>query len=446
MPNPDLVKTLDALLLKAKNAGAETADGIITYGRSLSVSVRGGALEDIDNSEGRDIGLRVIIGGRQACVSSSDVSNHSLDQLAERAVAMAKLAPVDPYCGLPDQTVSSTDAGKYNLSDDHVSSPESLKSRALDVEAAALNVKGVAQAMGSSASFLQSDFVFGNSRGFRAGWASSRHGISTAAIAERDGAMERDYDYAACRHFSDLPEPTKIGQTAGERAVARLGAEKIASGAMSVIYDERKASSLLSAFLGAINGNAITRGVSYLKDRMNEPLFPKHMNIIDDPHIPRGLASRPCDGEGVDVSRRALVEGGVLKTWLLNTSTAKQLDMVSTGHASRGISHPPGVGPSNAYIEAGYMSRDELLKDTGTGLLVTDMFGPNVNANTGDYSVGVSGFLIENGLITKPVNEITIAGNLIDMFASMTAANDLKFDSTINSPTLRVEGMMVAGL
>ena len=189
MPNPDLVKTLDALLLKAKNAGAETADGIITYGRSLSVSVRGGALEDIDNSEGRDVGLRVIIGGRQACVSSSDVSNHSLDQLAERAVAMAKLAPVDPYCGLPDQTVSSTDARKYNLSDDHVSSPESLKSRALDVEAAALNVKGVAQAMGSSASFLQSDFVFGNSRGFRAGWASSRHGISTAAIAERDGAM-----------------------------------------------------------------------------------------------------------------------------------------------------------------------------------------------------------------------------------------------------------------
>lgn len=446
MPNPDLTQSLDALLLKAKKAGAETADGIITYGRSLSVSVRGGALEDIDNSEGRDVGLRVMVGGKQACVSTSDVSELSLNQLAERAVAMAKLAPVDPYCGLPEQTVSSADASKYDLSDNHVLTPEDLKARALAVEAAAMNVKGVAQTMGSSASFSQADFVFGNSHGFRAGWSSSRHGISTAALAEKDGAMERDYDYAARRHFSDLPDPHSIGKTAGERAVARLGAKKIASGAMTVIYDERKASSLLSAFLGAINGNAITRGVSYLKDKMGEPIFPKHMNIIDDPHMPRGLASRPCDGEGVDVARRALVENGVLKTWLLNTSTAKQLEMVSTGHASRGISHPPGVGPSNAYIEAGTMSRDALLKDTGTGLLVTDMFGPNVNANTGDYSVGVSGFLIENGVVTTPVSEITIAGNIIEMFATLTAANDLKFESTVNTPSLRVEGMMVAGL
>lgn len=446
MPNPDLVKTLDALLLKAKQAGAEDADGIVTYGRSLSVSVRGGELEDIDNSEGRDVGLRVMIGGRQACVSSSDVSNHSLEQLAERAVAMAKLAPSDPYCGLPDQLMSDVNVSKYDLRDNHISTPENLKDRALSVEAAAVAVKGVAQAMGSSASFSQSDFAFGNSRGFRAGWASSRHGISTAAIAEANGAMERDYDYAARRHFSDLPAPEKIGTTAGERAVARLGAEKIASGAMSVIYDERKASTLLSAFLSAINGNAITRGVSYLKDKMGDQLFPAHMNIIDDPHMPRGLATRPCDGEGVAVSRRALIEDGKLKTWLLNTSTAKQLDMVSTGHASRGISHPPGVGPSNAYIEAGHMSREALFKDTGSGLLVTDMFGPNVNANTGDYSVGVSGFLIENGIVTKPVSEITIAGNLIEMFANLTAANDLKFDSTVNAPTLRVEGMMVAGL
>jgi len=399
MPNPDLVKTLDALLLKAKQAGAEDADGIVTYGRSLSVSVRGGELEDIDNSEGRDVGLRVMIGGRQACVSSSDVSNHSLEQLAERAVAMAKLAPSDPYCGLPDQLMSDVNVSKYDLRDNHISTPENLKDRALSVEAAAVAVKGVAQAMGSSASFSQSDFAFGNSRGFRAGWASSRHGISTAAIAE-----------------------AKIGTTAGERAVARLGAEKIASGAMSVIYDERKASTLLSAFLSAINGNAITRGVSYLKDKMGDQLFPAHMNIIDDPHMPRGLATRPCDGEGVAVSRRALIEDGKLKTWLLNTSTAKQLDMVSTGHASRGISHPPGVGPSNAYIEAGHMSREALFKDTGSGLLVTDMFGPNVNANTGDYSVGVSGFLIENGIVTKPVSEITIAGNLIEMFANLTAA------------------------
>ena len=446
MPNPDLTKTLDSLLLKAKKAGAETCDGIVTYGRSLSVSVRGGDLEDIDNSEGRDVGLRVMIGGRQACVSSSDVSAHSLDQLAERAVAMAKLAPIDPFCGLPDQIVENVSSDKYELSDTHISTPDDLKERALSVEAAALGIKGIAQAMGSSASFSRSDFTFGNSRGFRAGWASSRHSISTAAIAEANGAMERDYDFASRRHFDDLPSPEQIGQTAGERAIARLGAEKIASGAMPVIYDERKASSLLSAFLGAINGNAITRGVSYLKDKMGENIFPEHLNIIDDPLMLRGLASRPCDGEGVEVSKRHLIENGVLKTWLLNTSTAKQLEMVSTGHASRGISHPPGVGPSNAYIEAGSISREAMFKDTGDGLLVTDMFGPNVNANTGDYSVGVSGFLIENGLVTKPVSEITIAGNIVDMFKTLTPANDLRFEATVNSPTLRVEGMMVAGL
>ena len=446
MPNPKLVETLDTLLLKAKQAGAEDADGIVTYGRSLSVSVRGGTLEDIDNSEGRDVGLRVMIGGRQACVSSSDISVHSLDQLAERAVAMAKLAPVDPFCGLPDNVVEDVNVAKYDLSDTHVSTPESLKDRALTLEAATLGVKGVAQAMGCSASFSQGDFAFGNSNDFRAGWSSSRHSISTAAIAERDGAMERDYDYASRRHFSDLPDPVQIGKTAGQRAVARLGAEKIPSGAMSVIYDERKASSLLSAFLSAINGNAIARGVSYLKDKKGEVLFPKHLNIIDDPTMPRGLATRPCDGEGVAVAHRALVEDGVLKTWLLNTSTAKQLDMISTGHASRGVGHPPGVGPSNSYIEAGILSREALFAQTGEGLLVTDMFGPNVNANTGDYSVGVSGFLIENGAISKPVSEITIAGNLIEMFATITPANDLKFESTVNAPTLRVEGMMVAGL
>ena len=446
MPNPKLVETLDTLLQKAKKAGAEDADGIVTYGRSLSVSVRGGALEDIDNSEGRDVGLRVMIGGRQACVSSSDVSSHSLDQLAERAVAMAKLAPIDPYCGLAEHVVDDVDVAKYDLSDDHISTPESLKERALTLEAATLGVKGVAQAMGSSASFSLGDFAFGNSRGFRAGWTSSRHGISTGAVAERDGAMERDYDYASRRHFSDLPDPSYIGQSAGERAVARLGAKKIASGSMPVIYDERKASSLLSAFLSAINGHAIARGISYLKDKKGAPLFPKHLNIIDDPLMPRGLATRPCDGEGVAVTRRSLVENGVLKSWLLNTATAKQLDMVSTGHASRSVSHPPGVGPSNAYIEAGLLSREALFAETGEGLLVTDMFGPNVNANTGDYSVGVSGFLIENGLITRPVNEITIAGNIVDMFGTMTPANDLKFESTVNSPTVRVEGMMVAGL
>lgn len=446
MPNPNLVKTLDSLLLKARAAGADDADGIVTYGRSLSVSVRGGELEDIDNSEGRDVGLRVMIGGRQACVSSSDVSERSLEQLVDRAVAMAKLAPVDPYCELPNSVVSDVDARQYDLHDTHLLTPEALKARALDVEAGALSIPGVAQAMGASASLSQSDFTFGNSRGFRAGWASSRHGISTGAIAEKDGAMERDYDYAAYRHFADLPDPRKVGQTAGERAVARLGAEKIESGAMTVFYDQRKASSLLSSLLGAINGNAITRGVSYLKDKMGEPVFNHDINIIDDPLIIRGLATRPCDGEGVAVRKVHLIKNGVLQQWLLNTSAAKQLGLKSTGHASRNISHPPGIGPSNAYIEAGTSSPAALFAEAGHGLLVTDMFGPNVNPNTGDYSVGVSGFLIEKGQISRPVSEITLAGNIIEMFKTLTPANDLKFDSSINAPTLRVEGLMVAGL
>ena len=445
-PNKALETPLDVILSKAKAAGADSADAMVSYGRSLSISVRGGELEDIDNSEGRDIGLRVMIDGRQACVSSSDLSDGSLDQLVERAVAMAKLAPPDPYCGLADFKDLADGIFDLELSDNYAPEPKELQRRAQEVEAAALNIKGVEQANGSSASFSQGEFVFGTSHGFRAGWSSSRHGISTAAIAAKDGNKERDYDYATRRFFSDLPDTTLIGKIAGERAVARLGATKIKSGAIPVIYEDRKAATLLSAFLSAINGTSVARGVSFLKDNMDETIFAPKIDIIDDPLMVRGLGSRPCDGEGLPTRKNYLVKKGVLKSWTLNCAAARQLGLKSTANATRSIAHPPGIGISNCYIPAGKINLEAMFKNVGKALFVTDMFGPNINSNTGDYSVGVSGFLIENGEKTIPVSEVTIAGNLKEMFKTLTAANDLKFDGTLNAPSLCVEGMMIAGL
>ena len=442
-----LFPTLDALLKAAKAAGAETADAVATHGRSLGIAVRDNALEDIDSSEGRDIGLRVMIGKRQACVSSSDLSSASIQALAERAVAMAKLAPENPYCGLPEETLLSPTGGAANLDlwDDTRMDPARLKSRAHELEAAALAIKGVAQAEGANASWTTSAFSYATSHGFRDGWRASRHGLSVSAIAQQGGAMERDYDYETHGHFADLPDPSQIGRQAGQRAIARLGSRQIPSAALPIIFDERVAGSLLSALLGAISGPSITRGVSFLKEELGKAVFAPHIEILEDPLLPRGHSSRPWDGEALAVKKRHIVQNGALKTWLLNMSSSRQLGLAPTGHATRGIGSPPGVAATNTWIAAGPKTPEQLMSEIGEGFLIAEMFGPSLNSNTGDYSVGVSGFKIENGARAFPVSEVTIAGNLRDMYKTMVAASDLKMDGATNAPSLLCEGLTLAG-
>ncbi len=445
-PNPqDLFPALEAILRYAQQYGAQSVDAIAVHGRSLSITARDGALEDVDNSEGRDIGLRVMVGRRQACVSSSDLSNGSLEKLAERAVAMAKLAPEDPDIRLADPQFLANNILDLDLLDTHEQDAQTLLAQAKSLEQAALAVDHVKQAEGASASASLGARAFMTSDGFRAGWQSSRHSLSVAAIAERDGAMERDYDYQTKRFIQDLDPLETIGTKAAMRAVARLGSVQMKSGEMPVVFDYRVAPRLLSSFLSAISGTAIARGVSFLKDALNTQVFAPEIQIIDDPHIARALGSRPFDGEGVDKGKTEIVKDGMLTTWLLNSATAHKLDLITTGHASRSISHPPGVAASNAYIANGDQSPQDIIKSIDQGLLVTEMFGPSINSNTGDYSVGVAGFAIENGERARPVSEITIASNLKTMFAHLTPANDLKLDRSISAPTLLVNSMVVAG-
>lgn len=440
-----LAPSLEKLLARAKYHGATAADAIATHGRSLAVVVRGSELEDVDNSEGRDIGLRVMVGQRQACVSSSDISDMSIDQLAERAVAMAKLAPEDPYCGLADESQLSTHNVDLQLYDDTPMTPKKLKSRALEVEASALAVKGVQQAEGANASHATSAIHFMTSHGFAQGWTSSRHGLSVSAIAEAEGAMERDFDYDGTRWLEDLKTPEQIGRIAGQRTIARLGSQQISSGAMPVIFDQRVSGALVSAMIGSITGTSIARGVSFLKDKMGETLFSPDIQITDDPLMLRGHGSRPYDGEGIAPVTRHLIKDGALQTWLLNCASARQLDLETTGHATRSIGSPPGVAATNSYMMAGAKTPTQLMAEMGEGLLITEMFGPSLNSNTGDYSVGIAGFKIENGQKTYPVSEITIAGNLLEMYKTLIPANDLIFDAATVAPSILTQGLTVAG-
>jgi len=320
-----------------------------------------------------------------------------------------------------------------------------LKERALSVEAAALGVKGVQQAEGSSASWSSSALYFMTSHGFAKGWRASRHSLSVSAIAEHEGAMERDYDSQSTRWLADLKSAQEIGTLAGERAIARVGSQQIASGAMPVMFDRRVSSALVNAFKGAISGPSIARGVSFLKEAMHTQLFRDNIQIIDDPLRKRGQASRPWDGEGVTVKPQNFIENGTLMTWILNTASAQQLRLVTTGHASRGLGAPPGVGATNTYMSAGPKTPEALRLDMNEGLLITEMFGPSLNSNTGDYSVGVAGFKIENGLRAYPVSEITIAGNLLEIYKTLIPASDLVFDKSTVAPSLLCEGITIAG-
>ena len=437
---------LDTLIRDAKAAGAEAVDALMYESISNSVSVRLGKVEDVERSENRDLGLRVIIGKQQACVSTTDFSAASLKETAARCVAMAKSAPEDPWCGLaPAERLAAGPYADLDLFDGQEPSTDALRDRAIACEEAALAVDGITNSSGGDAGFGSGTSWFATSHGFFGTSNGGSHSVSTAVLAGEDLAMERDYDYHSATHLSDLKDADSIGKRAGERTIRRLNPRKLKSCTAPVIFEQRLARSLIGSLAGAINGAAITRGVSFLKDKMDQQIFPENITIIDDPLRPRGFGSSQFDGEGVTNKKMTIIDKGRLTTWILNASQARQLGLETNGRATRGTGGPPSSGSTNFYMEAGTLNPEELIRETGEGLYLTDMFGPQVNPNTGDYSVGCSGFWIEKGEIAWPVSEITIAGNIHDMFANLTPANDLEFNGSMNAPTLRIESMTIAG-
>ncbi len=433
------------IVARAVAAGADTADAVFAADTALEVSVRLGALEDVGRSENAELGLRVFVGRRHASVSTSDLSGAALDTLVERAIAMAREAPEDEWAGLaPAERLMHGDPPQLDLYDPADASPESLKARALEAEDAARAVAGVTNSEGGGASLSQSVVALATSHGFAASYAISSHSVSASVLSGTGGDMQRDYAYHSARHLNRLESAAAIGTKAGERAVRRCHPGRLESGAMPVVYDPRVGGSLLGHLIGAIAGQSITRKTSFLLDSLGTAIFASGVSVLDDPHRPQGLRSRPFDGEGLPVSPCAIVEAGMLETWLLDSASARQLGLEATGHAARGVGGGPGVSSSNLYIAPGHVPPDTLIADIKHGVYITELIGMGVNGVTGDYSRGASGFLIENGEITSPVAEFTIAGNLKEMFLALTPANDLEFRYGINVPTLLVEGMTVA--
>ncbi|WP_298380424.1 TldD/PmbA family protein [uncultured Bradyrhizobium sp.] len=433
------------LVEAAKRAGADAADAIAVRGVSQGVEVRDGRVEETERSEGDDVGLRVFVGQRQAVVSTNDVSGDGVAKLAERAVAMARVAPDDKYVGLADPALHAHDFPDLDLLDRKVPTTAELERRAIEAEAAALAVKGVTKSGGASASTGIGGMVLVTSTGFHGSYLRSSHGISTTAISGEGTGMERDYDFTSAPHASDLDSPTTVGRKAGERAVARSNPRKVETCKVPVVFDPRVAGSIVGHLVGAINGASIARKTSFLKDKLGEQLFSRDIRIIDDPLRVRGLRSQTFDAEGVKVKKIALIDEGVLTTWVLDSATARELGLATTGHAHRGVSSSPSPGTYNLHLEPGAVTPKELISDIKQGFYVTDLIGSGVNGVTGDYSRGASGFWIENGEITYPVSEVTIAGHLLPMFKSLVAANDLEFRYGVNSPTLRIEGLTLGG-
>lgn len=436
---------LGGLVERAVAAGAEACDAVLIEGASLSYSQRLGKPEHVERSEGADLGLRVLVGRRQAIVSSSDLSQGALGELAERAVAMARAVPEDPYCGLAEPEQLAVDIPDLDIRDDGEPDPETLIERAAQAEEAALSVAGVANSEGADASWHRTTLAIAASNGFAELYSATRHGLAVSVLAGKGTAMERDYDHASAVHGADLASPEEIGRSAGERAVRRLDPRKARSARLPVVYDPRVANSLLGHLAGAIGGAAVARGTSFLKHKLGRRIFPASVNVVDDPLRRRGLRSRPFDGEGVAGRRLNVVEDGVLTTWITDLRSSRQLGTTTTGHGSRGTSSPPTPAPTNLYLEAGAVTPSELIADIASGLYITELIGFGVNGVTGDYSRGASGLWIEDGELAYPVSEVTVAGNLDDIFANLAAANDLEFRYGTNAPTLRVEGMTVAG-
>jgi PmbA protein len=437
---------LTNLIADAKKAGADAADAVAASGVSLSHAQRLGNIEKLERSESADVGLRVFVGKCQAVVSSSDASPEALRVLAERAVAMARAVPEDEYCGLADPERVLTGAiPDLEVCDDAEPAPETLIERASQAEEAARAVEGVTNSEGAEASWGRSSIALAASNGFAGAYAVSRQSVGVSVLAGEGTAMERDYDYSTAVFTEDLDDAAAIGRSAGERAVRRLNPRKMETRKVPVVYDPRVSNGLLRHLAGAINGAAIARGTSFLKDSMEKQIFAKGIRIIDDPHRKRGLASKPFDAEGLPNDALDLVEDGVLLRWVLDLRSARQLGLESNGRASRGTSSPPSPSTTNVYLEAGTQTRDALIGEIKDGFYVTEMMGFGINGITGDYSRGAAGFWIEDGALTFPVSEMTVAGNLKDMFLALTPANDLEFRYAVNAPTVRIDGMTIAG-
>ena len=437
---------LHDVVAQALRAGADAAEAVGAERRALSVASREGRLEEVEREESRDLGLRVFVGRRQASVSGSDLSARAVERLVERAVAMARLAPEDPYAGLaPAERLARGPLADLDLYDPAEPTPEALEEAARLADEAARAHPGVTNTDGGAASWSAVTHRLVTSGGFSGTYRGSVSYLGASAVAGEGAAMERGGDGRSVRWRTDLPDPQGVGTEAGRRAVARLGARKIGSTTAPVLFDNRNSMSLIGPLLGAISGPAVARGVSFLKERLGERVFAPGVRLVDDPLRPRGLGSTVFDDEGVAVERRAIVDEGVLTTWLLNTSSARQLGMQTTGHASRGGASPPGVSTHNLTVEAGAETPEALMRRAGRGLVVTSMFGPSLNANTGDWSAGVSGVWWEGGEPAYPVTEITVAGSLPDIYARLVPASDLELRGASNAPSIFVDALAIAG-
>ncbi len=441
----DHLNRLEDLLKAARAAGADAADAVYVEGDSLSHSQRLGAVEMIERAEGRDLGLRVFVGRRQASVSATEIAPETFAALAERAIAMARAVPEDPYCGIAGAGRIASVPPDFEMADAVEPPADLLIARASEAEDAARAIEGVTNSEGAQASWSRTRVFLAATNGFAGSYARSSHSVGVSVVAGAGSDMQTDYDYHTAVFSADLMAPAEIGRSAGERAVARLGARPVKTVKAPVVFDPRVAGSLLRHLLGAINGASVARGTSFLKDRLGEPVMASGLSVIEDPHRPRGLRSKPFDGEGLANRRSALVDSGVLTTWLLDLRSARQLELAPTGHASRGTSGPPSPAATNVYLEAGAVSRQDLLAGIDSGLYVTEMIGMGVNGVTGDYSRGAGGYWIDKGELAFPVTELTIAGNLRDMFRAITPADDLDLRYGIDAPTLRVDGMTIAG-
>ncbi len=436
------------LLDAAKAAGAEDADAIATDGVSQSIEVLGGKLEHAERSEGVEIGLRVLVGHRQACVSASDVKPETIAEMADRAVAMAKLSPEDPHIGLAEFGAFTTETSAEHLAlyeDAPEPAPEALQSLAVRAEAAALAVDGISQADSVSAGYSRTDMHTAASNGFSGGYARSSNWVSCVAITGSGTDMERDYHAEMRVKASDMPDPEEIGRIAAERTIARAGAQKPPTGAFPVLYDERVASGLIGHLVNAANGTSVARGASWLMERLGEQVLPVGIDLVEDPHRAGISGSKPFDAEGLATRSRKIVDDGSLTGWTLDLATARKLGMESTANAARGTSAPPSPRAGNLWLTSGEASREDLVREMGTGLLITSLIGSTISPTTGDYSRGASGYWVENGEITYPVNECTIAGNLHAMLASIHPANDARQHLSRVVPSLLVEGMTIAG-
>lgn len=444
------LERLHGVIAAARAAGADAAEAVFAVSRALSVGVRKGEIETVERDETADLGLRVFVGRKLAVVSVSEFSKATLERTVERAIAMAKLAPDDPYASLADPARLYRGINKamvdLQVNDPTHLSAENLQQRALDIEAAGLSLSPALQSDAASAGYAQNQWTLLTSDGFEGSHNTSLFFQSGRFIAtDADGNMERDGEGRSTRYAADLPDVADIGRVAAERALAAMGARKVETQKTAVFLDRRIAKSLVSQFLGAISGTAIARGSSFLKHKLGEAIFAPHVQISDNPFRMRGLGSGLFDDEGVATRPMDLVKDGVLTTWLLNTASAKQLGLASTGHASRSLAGPSGVSTHNVVLQPGPASPQELMRDVGKGVVVTSMFGPSLNSDTGDWSAGASGFWFENGEIQYPVNEITVAGNLIDIYARMVPASDLEIRGTVDAPGILIDGLSVGG-